>query len=172
MPVSCKHALLLLTLLALALLSAMCIMPKPRDGAGAAIGFKSSLTISGWNCNGLGPDFANGSSSKTDAVMDGGTDIGCWVETHDKVGESTHLWLSSDPAPATDSYSGAAISLSPAARRCLRTWGAIGSRLVWARLHTTTGNLLVVSHYIAHMFRENPSREDCFQVLEKMHNST
>ena len=122
-----------------------------------------------WNCCGLGEDWDGSTSRKFEQLRASGDfDLICLVETH--LGSTVATlpgdeWCFSAPT-GTDTHSGAAIWIGPRLRVAAREFGREGSRVAWVRFATNRGNLIVVAHYIAHMFRSLPSREDCFRVME------
>ena len=129
------------------------------------------LNVLYWNCCGLGDDWDGATSRKFEQLRASGDfDLICLVETH--LGSTVATlpgdeWCFSAPT-GTDTHSGAALWIGPRLRSAAREFGRVGSRIAWARFSTNRGNLIAVAHYVAHMFRTLPSREDCFRAMEKL----
>ena len=130
----------------------------------------SDISMLYWNCCGLGSDWDGASSRKFELLRANDKyDLIVLVETHLAVVADTlpgDEWVFSAPV-GTDSHSGVAIWVGPKLRSAVREQGREGSRLAWIKIDTNRGSVFIVGQYIAHMGRSNPSREDCFKVMEK-----
>ena len=60
----------------------------------------------------------------------------------------------------------------PRAMHTVQESGHIGSRLAWLKIKTNLGTPVLCAHYIANMYRANPSREDCLKIMEKFLRDT
>jgi hypothetical protein len=136
----------------------------------AAINLRDDLSVLYWNCCGLGADWDGSSSRKFELLRAGDMyDLIILVETHLAVVADTlpgDEWVFSAPV-GTDSSSGVALWVGPRLRSAVRDQGRVGSRVAWIKIETDRGSTFFVGQYIAHMGRSNPSREDCFKVMEK-----
>ena len=136
----------------------------------ATITLRDEINVLYWNCCGLGSDWDGSSSRKFELLRaDDKFDLIILVETHLAVVADTlpgDEWVFSAPV-GTDSSSGVALWVGPRLRSAVRDQGRVGSRLAWIKIETDRGSTFFVGQYIAHMGRSNPSREDCFKVMEK-----
>ena len=135
----------------------------------SAIELHHGIKMLYWNCNGIGADWDGNTSRKFQLICAAGKyDIIALVETHLRDPPHTlpgEAWVFSEPV-GMDSHAGAALWIGPRLRAAVREIGREGARLAWARLQTGRGYVVVTAHYVAHMFRTQPSREDCYRVME------
>ena len=86
---------------------------------------RKQMKIGTWNCRGL-------SFTTREMCRDLQYDILVVTETHNKgtLNSSTNF-VTSDPAPASDPFSGVAIMLSDRVAKCVSHSGCVGSRIVY-----------------------------------------
>ena len=150
---------------------------SPEPDTQAPKKWSAPLKIAYWNCNGVGADWDGNSSRKLEEIIQTNRyDFILLCETHIRsfrhVLDTSHNWVFSDPVDDKDPSAGTAIWISPRAMHIVQESGHIGSRLTWLKIQTNLGTTVLCAHYIAHMFRENPSREDCFKIMEKFLRDT
>ena len=85
--------------------------------------------------------------------------------TDQTIDAAARLYTGEEP-PDGDPASGVAMLLSPRLHSRVVASGAVGSRIVWVRIKMKKGHAYIVSTYIPHSQRSEPSREDTLKELE------
>ena len=122
---------------------------------------RKQMKIGTWNCGGL-------SFTTREMCRDLQYDILVVTETHNKgtLSSSTNF-VTSDPAPASDPFSGVAIMLSDRVAKCVSHSGCVGSRIVYATVKAKPCNLFILGVYMPHKMRtEKPLPADTLSQLE------
>ena len=122
----------------------------------------SLLKIATWNCGGL-------TQTTREFCSELGYDILALTETHDQGTLSSNKnYISSEPAPVNDSYSGTALLLSDRVSKSVMHKGQCGSRISYARIRSQPCDLFIISIYVPHSHRKNaPFANDTLAQLEK-----
>ena len=123
----------------------------------------AQLKIATWNCGGL-------SHTQRDLCAEYGYDILVLTETHDKgTFKSSRNFITAEPAPDSDRFSGVAILLSNQAAKCVVHSGSCGSRIVYAKIRSTPCDLFVIGVYAPHKMRKaSPFAADTLKSLESL----
>ena len=98
-----------------------------------------------------------------------GYDIIALTETHDRgyLRPSKHF-ITGDAAPNGDPYAGVALLFSDRVAESVLHTGCCGPRIVYAAIRASPCNLFVVSVYVPHAGRQNPSPTDTLADLEAL----
>ena len=121
------------------------------------------LKIATWNCGGL-------SYTLRDLCAELGYDILVLTETHDKgTLRSSRNFITAEPAPDSDRFSGVAILFSDQAAKCVIHSGSIGSRIVYAKIRSAPCDLFVIGVYIPHKARKaSPFAADTLRCVDSL----
>ena len=121
------------------------------------------LKIATWNCGGL-------THTQRDLCAEYGYDILVLTETHDKgTLSSRNNFITAEPAPDSDSFSGVAIQLSDQAAKCVVHSGSCGSRIVYAKIRSAPCDLFIIGVYVPHKTRKaSPFAADTLKCLESL----
>ena len=119
------------------------------------------LKIATWNCGGL-------SYTQRQLCQELDYDILALSETHDKGTLNVNRnYISSDPVPNDDSFSGVALLLSDRVAKCVTHSGCYGSRIVYAKIRAKPCDLFIVNVYMPHASRKvKPFASDTLKHLE------
>ena len=129
----------------------------------------SSLLLGTWNSGGL-------SYTQRELCSELNYDILAITETHNSGKlKGNKNFLTSDPAPKTDSYSGVGLLLSERISKCVSYQGSYGSRIVFARISAQPCNLFVIGVYMTHVFRTDPpyfngTLDNLDKILQKVND--
>ena len=123
----------------------------------------TSIKVATWNCGGL-------SFSQREICKELNYDILVLTETHDKGTLATNRnFITAEPAPGDDSYSGVAILLSDRIANCVKFSGSCVSRIVYAKVQSTPCDLFVIGVYMPHTQCKNkPYPADTVKQLEEI----
>ena len=121
------------------------------------------LKFATWNCGGL-------TFTQRQLCEELEYDILALTETHDDgTLKNSRKFIMSEPAPASDKFSGVALLLSDRVAKCVTHKSSCGSRIVYARIRAKPCNLFVIGVYMPHTGRKaNPFAADVRNDIEKV----
>ena len=110
--------------------------------------FGKLIKIGTWNCGGL-------SFTTRELCKELNFDILVLTETHDKGSlKNNRNFITAEPAPEDDSFSGIAILFSDRIAKCVSHTGSCGSRIVYAEIKAKPCNLFIIGVYMPHNMRK------------------
>ena len=125
--------------------------------------FAQTIKIGTWNCGGL-------TFTTQELCRDLGYDVLVLTETHDKGSlKPNSKFITAEPAPENDSFSGVAIMLSDRVAKCVVHSGRFGSRIAFVEIKADPCNLFVIGVYSPHSNRkQSPFMADTLEQLEQL----
>ena len=141
--------------------------PKEIEKKRQHFSCNARITATSWNAFALNELTIQG-------LMEMNKDISCHQETHVlfpellKERDPNRRFFSAPAIKKIDPAAGTAIFLSKRASKCVESFGECGNRINWVRLQTAGPAIFVISVYIPHRHKINPSRSDTLIQLSTL----